>query len=286
MYLKCQGAPVRTQGQPEPHRAKVIRRMTKGLVPPGHRGKWPNARDATRIEPQPLVVTVDDRVVYARGYEEPSAQALWRQRDVREAKQEEARKIEEKKREVIDRLGIRRRINHYLPDESDGGSAGWIIAAESETIDEDEDTFAEEGLAVQQSSEGGASSSMQPPRRSAPSQLTSQPAGKKRRVLAFSTDVEVAENRRRKMADKDFLQAAGIDSGSSSSSGIRSSLMPPPHPTAIDEAMATAAVGEGTDEVEIHTECIRVHEEPTLTQMVEEGLEDAAEEEDDDVPAA
>ena len=85
------------------------------------------------------------------------------------------------------------------------------------------------------------------------------------------------------MADKDFLRAAGIDSGSSSS-GIRSSLMPPPHPTAIDEAMATAAVGEGTNEANIHTECIRVQEEPTLTQLVEEGLEDAEDDEDDDVP--
>ena len=62
--------------------------------------------------------------------------------------------------------------------------------------------------------------------------------------------------------------------------------MPPPHPTVIDEAMATAAVGENTDTVETPTECIRVHEEPTLTQMVEEGLDEAAEDEDGDVPAA
>ena len=90
------------------------------------------------------------------------------------------------------------------------------------------------------------------------------------------------------MANKDFLRAAGINSGSSSSSssGIRSSLMPPPHPTVIDEAMATAAVGESTDAVETPTECIRVHEEPTLTQMVEEGLDEAAEDNDGDVPAA
>ena len=93
------------------------------------------------------------------------------------------------------------------------------------------------------------------------------------------------------MADKDFLKAAGINSGSSSSSsssssGIRSSLMPPPHPTIIDEAMATAAVGEGADAVEASTECIRVHEEPTLTQLVEEGLDEAGKDEDDDVPAA
>ena len=107
MNLKCQGAPVRTLGRPEPHRAKVIRRMTKGLVPPGHRGKWPCARNAIRNEPQPLVVTVDDEVVYARGYEEPSAQALWRQRDVKEAKQEEEKKMEKaKKEEVLDFKGM------------------------------------------------------------------------------------------------------------------------------------------------------------------------------------
>ena len=86
------------------------------------------------------------------------------------------------------------------------------------------------------------------------------------------------------MADRDFLRAAGIGSGSSSSSGIRSSLMPPPHPTIIDEAMATAVVGENANEVSTNTDCIRVQEEPTLTQLVEEGLEDAEDEEEDDVP--
>ena len=86
------------------------------------------------------------------------------------------------------------------------------------------------------------------------------------------------------MADKDFLRAAGIGSGSSSSSsGIRSSLMPPPHPTVIDEAMATAVVGENANEVSANADCIRVQEEPTLTQLVEEGLEDA-EDEEDEVP--
>ena len=83
------------------------------------------------------------------------------------------------------------------------------------------------------------------------------------------------------MADRDFLQAAGISS-SSSTSGIRSSLMPPPHPTVIDEAMATAVVGVNANDENVNTECIRVQEEPTLTQMVEEGLDDAEEGKDDD----
>jgi len=235
---------------------------------------------------------VGDKVVYARGYEEPSAQALWRQRDVKAAKKEEERKIEGRKREVIDRLGIRRRINHYLPDESDGSAAGWIIATEADTIDVDDDTFAEENLAMQMGGGGEASSSSgQPPlRRTAPDQLANQPTGKKRRVLAFSSDVEVAENRRRKMADKDFLRAAGINSGSSSSSsssssGIRSSLMPPPHPTIIDEAMGSSAIDDSTEGAATSSECMRVIEEPTLTQMVEEGLDEAAEERGDDDPA-
>ena len=43
--------------------------------------------------------------------------------------------------------------------------------------------------------------------------------------------------------------------------------------TIIDEAMATASVGEDASGENDDTECLRVQEEPTLTQMVEEGLE-------------
>ena len=59
--------------------------------------------------------------------------------------------------------------------------------------------------------------------------------------------------------------------------------MPPPHPTIIDEAMATASVGEDANGENDNTECLRVQEEPTLTQMVEEGLDDAEEDKDDDL---
>ena len=48
--------------------------------------------------------------------------------------------------------------------------------------------------------------------------------------------------------------------------------------------MATTAVGENANEVNANTDCIRVQEEPTLTQLVEEGLEDAEDEEEDEVP--
>ena len=53
-------------------------------------------------------------------------------------------------------------------------------------------------------------------------------------------------------------------------------------PTVIDEAMATAVIGANADEENANTECIRVQEELTLTQMVEEGLDDAEEGKDDD----
>ena len=61
--------------------------------------------------------------------------------------------------------------------------------------------------------------------------------------------------------------------------------MPPPHPTVIDEAMATSAIDESTNAMEATIECIRVNEEPTLTQLVEEGLDEAAEDNDEDPPA-
>ena len=291
LYKKCLGAPERTQGQPEPHRAKVIRRMTKGLVPPGHNNKWPNARNSIRVEPQPLVVTVDNKVVYARGYEEPDAQALWRQRDVREAREKDVEAAEKKRREVFDRLGIRRRINHYLPEENDGSSSGWIIATAAETVeaDADDDAFDEEEIAsIPAATDGGTLPSLPPLRRNDISTVPSQPVGKKRRILAFSTDVEVAENRRRKRAGKDFLQNAQTgSSSSSSSSGIRSSLMPPAHPTVIDDAMASESTIEDTvpSSGAGDGNCVNLHinDQPTLTQMMEECMEDAEEDEDVDL---
>ena len=71
------------------------------------------------------MVTVNHQTVYARGYEEPDAQALWRQKDIKDEREKEARAAEKRKNEVIDRLGIRRRINHYLPESRSSDSAGY-----------------------------------------------------------------------------------------------------------------------------------------------------------------
>ena len=61
--------------------------------------------------------------------------------------------------------------------------------------------------------------------------------------------------------------------------------MPPAHPTVIDEAMASDTIAEGAAPSggAIDQDCansLRIHEEPTLTQLVEEGIEDADKEDE------
>ena len=131
---KREGAPQRTKGQLEPHRAKVVRRMSGGFVPPGH-NVWPRAQNTLRAEPQPLIVTVNNKVVYARGDEDPTEQATWRQYDVKEACNIQAKVVEERRREACDRIGIFRSADHYLPESSDGHSSGWIMVQEATTTD-------------------------------------------------------------------------------------------------------------------------------------------------------
>ena len=86
---------------------------------------------------------------YARGYEEPDAQALWRQKDVKDERDKGAKPAEKRKNEVVDRLGIRRRINHYLPEGAGGGdSSNWINVQESQVSEvEDEATTLTETIA-------------------------------------------------------------------------------------------------------------------------------------------
>ena len=55
----------------------------------------------------------------------------WRQKDVKDAKDEEAKTAEKRKNDVVDRLGIRRRINHYLPESRGSDSTGWITVVEA-----------------------------------------------------------------------------------------------------------------------------------------------------------
>ena len=63
--------------------------------------------------------------------------------------------------------------------------------------------------------------------------------------------------------------------------------MPPAHPTVIDEAMASESVIESaapsSDIGNVDCSSLRVHDDLILTQMVEEGLEDADEDDNDDL---
>ena len=59
--------------------------------------------------------------------------------------------------------------------------------------------------------------------------------------------------------------------------------MPPPHMTVIDEAMAADSVTEDATAEAAPCRCDSLHVyEPTLTQMVEEGIDEAGNEEEDD----
>ena len=49
--------------------------------------------------------------------------------------------------------------------------------------------------------------------------------------------------------------------------------------------MGSSAIDEGMEGAATSSECMRVSEEPTLTQMVEEGLDEAVEDQDEEDPA-
>ena len=110
------------EGQPEPHRAKIIRRMTQGLLPPGYPKGWPKAKNNIRISPQPLIVTVNGKTVYARGYEDPEHNGKWRNHDYMKVLEEQAKVIEERKDEVS-----RVKSRSYTPDAQSEAGSEWII---------------------------------------------------------------------------------------------------------------------------------------------------------------
>ena len=135
-----------------------------------------------------------------------------------------------------------------------------------------------------------------------------QPLVTRRRVLAFISDADITENRRRKKAERDaeaertaVESSTGSSGGNgliaasssgSSSSGIRSRLLPSAHPTVIDEAMSTEGGGE-VGEIAVDTatsgeaassSCAEANQfhvnEPSLTQLVEEAMGEESDDED------
>ena len=101
----------------------------------------------------------------------------------------EAEIIQKRKAEVFDRLGIRRRINHYLPEDAgDGESSGWINVQESVESDHEEDVTTAVTTEAPRRNEV---------MRTLPTSV-GQPLEKKRRHVVFSTPADIDARRRKK----------------------------------------------------------------------------------------
>ena len=201
----------------------------------------------------------------------------------------------------MDRLGVRRRINHYLPEGSGGGdSADWIKVQESSSADD------EAGGGGTGSSGAPSEANAPPPRRNEAVAMlptgVGQPVGKKRRFLAFSTEVDIDERRRRKRAATREAEARDrpSEAASSSSSGnnVMSNLVLPADEEGVamdgifkisDDKEEQEDADEDMNGMETSTQCrnspfhINAEVEPSLTQLIEEGLDDAAEVSDNDL---
>ena len=77
-------------------------------------------------------------------------------------------------------------------------------------------------------------------------------------------------------------RAEAASSSGSSSSGIRASVMPPLHMTGISEDVEAETSNEAAADGQSGG-CSLLFDELTLTQMFEDGIEDASKEEDNDL---